>query len=278
MNFKLAIEAGVRQLTSGQLRKAEEQFRFAIKRCAECGAGYRGLAKVFVELDDRPSALEALREGAQVLARTGNRAEAIGLLRDAVRLAPTDLGVHRRFAAALANADDEAGAAAEFERFVSAVQGQGDATRARLELAYAREMLGNAAALQGIADAVGLEAPGAPPLWRTPEVAEEVPAPAAGPSSDDPRERAVALEARAMRLIARRDPRAGVVALEAAVALLDAGMRFAASDVLLQAVSAGAAHRDAQRILAEVVDTLGRGDLSRQKQALLAELERLTSA
>src|SRR5438067_25017 len=77
IHYKVAITEGAKQLEAGELRKAESHFRFAVKRCAECAGGYRGLAKVFIELDDRARALEILREGAQSLARSNNRGEAI---------------------------------------------------------------------------------------------------------------------------------------------------------------------------------------------------------
>src|SRR5919199_2568259 len=144
IHYRVAITEGAKQLEAGQLRKAESQFRLAVKRCPDCGGGYRGLAKVFIELDDRTTALEILRDGAQSLARSNNRSDAIELLRDAVRLAPEDRTMHRRYAAALANAGSEADAVAEYARFIDLALAKNDVERARLEVEYARETLGGA--------------------------------------------------------------------------------------------------------------------------------------
>src|SRR5919108_3604299 len=132
IHYKVAISEGAKQLEAGQLKKAESQFRLAVKRCPECAGGYRGLAKVFIELDDRNAALEVLRDGAQSLARSNNRADAIELLRDGVRLAPEDRTMHRRYAAALANAGSESDAVAEYGRFVDLALAKNDVERARL--------------------------------------------------------------------------------------------------------------------------------------------------
>jgi hypothetical protein len=91
----------------------------------------------------------------------------------------------------------------------------------------------------------------------------------------DPRERALALEADAQGLLARRDPRAAHVALEAARALLGEGLQLAAADILLQVVALGIPDRDAQRLLVDVARALGRHELARDKCALLAEALRL---
>lgn len=273
LNFKLAIESGVRSLGAGQLRKAEEQFRFAIKRCPDCGAGYRGLAKVFIELDDRGTAHDVLHGGAQKLLRAGNRTEAIELLRDAARLAPSDLAAHRRLAASLANVGDEAAAASEHERFIALAFAQGDASRARLELAYAKEMLPDPSVLRALEERLAREGF----IELAPEAAAEA-APVAAPAPPlpaDPRERAQVLEARAQDLLTRLDPSASGAAVEAARALLEVGLQQAASDLLLQAISLGTPDRGVQRLLADVVSATGREEIARQKRLLLAEALRL---
>lgn len=301
INYKVAISAGAKELEAGQLKRAEEQFRFAVKRCADCGGGYRGLAKVFVELEDRVAALDVLREGAQTLARANNRAEAIELLRDAVRLAPDDLSVHRRYAAALANASDHEAAVTEYDRFVSLAIARGDMERARIEVAYARETLGDADGLgaveQRLKDGVVRPAPAEPPAATVaaepaPAAATKTPAPEASAppqavvahqpfeellrgAPPEPRERALLLESRAQELVARADARFAAAALEAARALLGEGLQHAAADLLLQVVATGNADRDAQRLLVDVAKTLGRGEIARDKCALLAEALRL---
>ncbi len=292
INYKVALSGGAKDLAVGQLKKAEEQFRIAIKRCAECGAGYRGLAKVFVELEDRFSALNTLREGAQILARAGNRAEAIDLLRDAVRLAPEDLGLHRRYAAALANAGNTAGAVAEYDRYVTWALARNDLERARMEVGYAHETLGQLDGLAAIERRVAERLPKTEPETPSerPRPAPVGSAPAEPPQTGveyqpfeelvkrvagDPRERALVLDARAQELLARSDAQSGAVALEAARSLLDQGMQHAAGDLLLQLVSSGQTDRDVQRLLVDIAKTLGRGEIARDKCLLLAAALRL---
>ena len=294
INYKVAISAGAKELGAGQLKKAEEQFRFAIKRCPECAGGYRGLAKVFVELEDRAGALDTLREGAQALSRGGNRAESIDLLRDAVKLAPDDLALHRRYAAALANAGNEQGAVEEYDRFVSAVLVRGDVERARIEMGYARETLGTLAGLEAIdarvAQRLSSRADGsndAPAAQAPNAAAQSKPAPVRTnvsyqPFEDlvksvagDPRERALLVEARAQDLLARGDTQGPVIAVEAARLLLGQGLQLAAADLLLQLVASGITDRDVQRLLVDVAKTLGRGEIARDKCMLLAAALRL---
>jgi thioredoxin-like negative regulator of GroEL len=289
INYKVAISEGAKQLEAGQLKKAESQFRLAVKRCADCAGGYRGLAKVFIELDDRTTALEILRDGAQSLARSNNRAEALELLRDAVRLAPEDRTLHRRYAAALANAGHDADAVAEYGRFVSLALERNDLERARLEVEYARETLGNASGVEALADRLtrpGASRDGTAPPMETAAAAIVDPTPDAKiahqPFEDlvkgappDPRQRALALEARAHDLVLRRDAAATVAALEAARALMGEGLQHAAADLLLQLVATGVTDRDAQRLLVDVARSLGRGEIARDKCALLAHALRL---
>jgi hypothetical protein len=91
----------------------------------------------------------------------------------------------------------------------------------------------------------------------------------------DPRQRALALEARAQELALRRDAQAAAAAIEAARALMGEGLQHAAADVLLQLVSSGVTDRDAQRLLVDVARALGRGEIARDKCALLATALRL---
>lgn len=292
IHYKVAIAEGAKQLEAGQLRKAESQFRFAVKRCTDCAGGYRGLAKVFIELDDRSAALDVLREGAQSLARSNNRSEAIELLRDAVRLAPHDRTMHRRYAAALANAGNDGDAVLEYGRYVSLALAKNDLERARLELEYARETLGHAPGLAQIAERIALH--GATPKREgraeAPRVSMAEPEPARVPPQPtvahqpfedlirtpaDPRQRALTLEARAQDLITRGDPNAAVAALEAARALIGEQLQNAAADLLLQIVASGLTDRDAQRLLVDIARSIGRGEIAKDKCALLAHALRL---
>lgn len=288
-NYAIALNAGAKALAGGTLRKAEEHFRVAVKRCPECPGGYRGLAKVYVELEDPPAAVAALRDGAQTLARTGNRSEAIELLRDATRLAPDDLAAHRRLAAALANAGDDAAAVEEYARFIDVLVHLGDRERALLEVAYGRELLGRKPRLEAVAAQINAgvlvpanapsRAAARPPdseLAAAPSIAGAPGAPPPQPLPTDPLGRALALEERAQVLIASRDAAAVASALEAASALRDAGLRTAATDLLLQlTVAGGDAARAAQRVLIDLLRESGRVDLMRDKCALLAQALRL---
>ncbi|MGH2450904.1 MAG: tetratricopeptide repeat protein, partial [Candidatus Limnocylindria bacterium] len=94
-NYKVALASGLRSLQSGKLRQAEEQFRYLIQKFPHVDGGYRGLAKVLMDLGDRAAALATLREGAGALAKAGERGAAIDLLREAIGLDPLDLAVHR---------------------------------------------------------------------------------------------------------------------------------------------------------------------------------------
>ena len=266
IHYKVAISEGAKQLEAGELKKAESHFRFAVKRCADCAGGYRGLAKVFIELDDRATALEILRDGAQSLARSNNRSEAIELLREAVKLAPEDRTMHRRYAAALANSGKEVDAVAEYGRFVTLALEKHDLERARIEVEYARETL--------------TDTPGLDELAARLERYAVEPRPRSQPSDErgrgaDPRQRALALEARAQELVTRSDPQAAVAALEAARALMGEGLKNAAADLLLQLVATGVTDRDAQRLLVDVARALGRGEIARDKCTLLAQALRL---
>jgi tetratricopeptide (TPR) repeat protein len=155
-NYKVALASGLKQLQAGRLRQAEEQFRYLVSKFPKADGGYRGLARVQVELGDRAAALATLREGAAVLSKTGERAIAIALLREAVMLDPLDLSAHRRLAAGLALAGDISGAASEYVRFTQLELTAGDPDRAKLEAMYALETFGEIPALHEMARSLGL--------------------------------------------------------------------------------------------------------------------------
>ena len=146
-----SLEAAAHLYASGKLRQAEESYRAIVQKHADPDA-YRGLAATQVALEDIPAALLALRDGAAILARRGDRPQAIVLLTEAVGIAPGDLAAHRRLAAAHANAGDSTAACGEYERFVDYVLAEGDSRRAWLELTYARETLGDLSDLIRLVD------------------------------------------------------------------------------------------------------------------------------
>ena len=169
---RLALDAAARLLQSGKLRQAEEAYRQLAQKHGD-GAAYRGLARTQVALEDVAAAVLALRDGAAILARRGDRGAAIELLSEAVAIAPGDLAAHRRLAAAFANAGDAVSACAEYERFVDYALTEGDSRRAWLELTYARETLGD---LPGLVRIVDRLMPGAPAMAARPAPVAPVPA------------------------------------------------------------------------------------------------------
>jgi tetratricopeptide (TPR) repeat protein len=80
---------------------------------------------------------------------------------------------------------------------------------------------------------------------------------------------------RAAEYIAKGDPRAAQAALIAARHFIADGRTNAASDLLLQLIASGLADHQAQRLLVDVVNTIGKRDVARAKIALLAEALRL---
>jgi thioredoxin-like negative regulator of GroEL len=80
---------------------------------------------------------------------------------------------------------------------------------------------------------------------------------------------------RAAEYIAKGDPRAAQAALIAARHFIADGRTNAASDLLLQLIASGLADHQAQRLLVDVVNTIGKRDVARTKIALLAEALRL---
>ena len=359
-NYKVALASGLKSLQMGRLRQAEEQFRYLLERFPAADGGYRGLAKVLIEQEDRPAALRMLLDGGAAVAKSGQRAAAIGLYRDATALDPNDLTAHRRLAAALTLAGEPGTAAAEYVRYIESALLLGAKERARHEAEFALERLPASGELIRIARTLGMDvaepppapvpvpvrAPATPtaprddagdraalmrsafggaertqsalppqPSWRDAALAKsepssaDVPAesdgePAAEPATEsapssnpwahgevsDPQAVTLgardgeqptqdadskAVEADAARYLAKRDPRGGVAALEAARRYIADGRNDAASDLLLQLIASGVADHDAQRLLVDVVRTLGKRDVAKAKCQLLVQALRL---
>lgn len=140
-NYQVALKEGLKSLEQGRLRQAEQSFKYLVDKFPGSEGGYRGLAKVYFEQDDRPSALRVLRDGATALTKSGERSAAIGLLRQAVSLDPRDFATHRRLAAALALAGDSDASVQEYARFIGDLRDTGQSERAKSEAAYARGQL-----------------------------------------------------------------------------------------------------------------------------------------
>jgi len=99
---------------------------------------------------------------------------------------------------------------------------------------------------------------------------ERVDEPALDPNADP-----LEADMRAAEYIAKGDPRAAQVALVAARHFIADGRTNAASDLLLQLIASGLADHQAQRLLVDVVSSIGKRDVARAKCALLAEALRL---
>ncbi|HEV2011657.1 MAG TPA: hypothetical protein VGS17_11595 [Candidatus Limnocylindria bacterium] len=99
---------------------------------------------------------------------------------------------------------------------------------------------------------------------------ERVPEPALD-AGEDPLD----ADMRAADYIAKGDPRAAQAALVAARHFIANGHKDAASDLLLQLIASGLADHQAQRLLVDVVSSIGKRDVARAKCALLAEALRL---
>jgi Tfp pilus assembly protein PilF len=155
-NYQVALKEGLKSLQQGRLRQAEQSFRYLVDKFPSAEGGYRGLAKVSFEQEDRAGALRILRDGAAALTKSGERAAAIGLLKEAVSLDPRDLATHRRLAAALALAGDLPAAVQEYARFIRDLRDAGEIDRAKLEATYAQGQLKDAPNIASLADlAVG---------------------------------------------------------------------------------------------------------------------------
>lgn len=359
-NYKVALASGLKSLQAGRLRQAEEQFRYLLTRFPAAAGGYRGLAKVLIEQEDRPAALRMLLDGGAAVAKAGQRADAIGLYRDATALDPNDLAAHRRLAAALTLAGEQSAAADEYVRYIQLALMSGATERARLEAEFALERVYATPELVKVARSLGIGNPeprqattavptpapapalltkpragaedraalmrsafaaaprsgSAPPPSPQPSPREEAPAdsteavtpesatpeaPAAPaspadpwtaenePASDPPastlgdhdgerpaeHDDSQAMEAAAARYLAKRDPRGGAAALESARRYIADGRFDAASDLLLQLIACGVADHDAQRLLVDVVRTLGKRDVAKAKCQLLVQALRL---
>jgi hypothetical protein len=407
-NYQVALKEGLKSLEQGRLRQAEQSFKYLVGKFPGAEGGYRGLAKVHFEQEDRAGSLRVLREGAAALIKSGERSGAIGLLRQAVALDPRDLTTHRRLAAALALTGDIDASVQEYARFINDLRDNGETERAKNEVAWAKGQLRGAkglSTLDAIADGPPSkrdEASEEEPVAETtrfseresggtalrPQVSDQWSAPRPEPArtftppsapasaltSDDPwaapppvtpsrspgteqqvrevtlendpwasrtiptssisswttdhqmadeaeerveaiaepvvvetpiyeapNEEAVAaepepepepvpdtwmaapangepkadvdpagVEAVAAGYLATRDPRAAGMALEAARHYIKEGNVDAASDLLLQLIAAGIANHDAQRLLVDVVRTLGKREVAKTKCQLLA--------
>ena len=153
-NYKVALASGLKSLQGGRLRQAEEQFRYLVQKFPSADGGYRGLAKVLIEQEDRTAALRTLLDGGAALAKADQRTAAIALYREAVALTPVDHGAHRRLAAALLNSGETDEAAHEFVRFIREIRGI-DADRAKNEAEYAFERLPNNSEIKEVARTMG---------------------------------------------------------------------------------------------------------------------------
>src|SRR5207249_2846142 len=173
-NYQVALNEGLQYLKQGRLRQAEQSFKYLVDKFPGAEGGYRGLAKVHFEQEDRASALRVLRDGAAALTKSGERPQAIGLLREAITLEPRDLATHRRLAAALALAGDTDAAIGEYARFIRDLRDAGNAERASLETAYALGQLRHIPGSAMLKEIANGEAP--PPTETTEESEPEPPA------------------------------------------------------------------------------------------------------
>src|SRR2546425_1266277 len=272
-NYQVALKSGLKSLQDGRLRQAEQDFKFLVAKFPGAEGGYRGLAKVYFEQEDRPGALRILREGASALTKSGERSSAIGLLREAVALDPIDLATHRRLAAALALAGDGDAAVMEYQRYVRATLDSGDRERARLEAAYAMEQLRDVPAARDLGRWVdgGAPPPPQPAPRRMPQSPEEMVRTAWSAPAPPPRNEPwpQPTPPRAKPAAASEDAWG---AHESARRYIKDGRNDAASDLLLQLIASGVADHDAQRLLVDVVRLLpGKRDVVKQKCKLLVQ-------
>jgi tetratricopeptide (TPR) repeat protein len=158
-NYKVALASGLKSLQGGRLRQAEEQFRYLVQHFPSADGGYRGLAKVLVEQEDRPAALRALLDGGAALAKADQRAAAIAIYREAIALDPHDLAAHRRLAAAFALSGEAEEAVHEYVRYIKTAIDDGDSYRAQNESSYALERMPGNAELVEVAHAAGAAIP-----------------------------------------------------------------------------------------------------------------------
>jgi hypothetical protein len=159
-SHRLASDAAARLLAGGRAQHSETAYRQLVEKHGDIES-YCGLARAQAAQQDIGAALTTLREGAARFAQAGDRASAVGLLLEAVAIAPSDLAAHRRLAAALANQGDLPSAIREYARFVDMSLAQNDTRRAWLELSYGRETLGDLPGLRAIVDRVAAATGGA---------------------------------------------------------------------------------------------------------------------
>jgi thioredoxin-like negative regulator of GroEL len=180
-NYKVALASGLKSLQGGRLRQAEEQFRYLVQHFPSAEGGYRGLAKVLVEQEDRKAALRVLLDGGAALAKADHRELATALYREAIALDSQDLAAHRRLAAALQLAGQEEEAAHEYLRFIRVTIERNETDRAKNEAAYALEKLPANAELLEAAKGIGATLPRPPaPRRETPAERESLMASAFG--------------------------------------------------------------------------------------------------
>jgi len=180
-NYKVALASGLKSLQGGRLRQAEEQFRYLVQHFPSAEGGYRGLAKVLVEQEDRQAALRVMLDGGAALAKAGQRDQAIALYREATTFDPQDLAAHRRLAAALQLSEQPEDAAHEYLRFIRVVIERNEPDRAKTEAAYALEKLPGNGELLETAKGIGATIPRPPaPRRETPAERESLMASAFG--------------------------------------------------------------------------------------------------
>src|SRR5207248_9094922 len=95
-NYQVALKEGLKSLEQGRLRQAEQSFKYLVDKFPGAEGGYRGLAKVHFEEEDRAGALRVLRGGAAARTRSGARSAASARARQSLVLVPRCLAAHRR--------------------------------------------------------------------------------------------------------------------------------------------------------------------------------------
>lgn len=253
VEHKLALDAAGRLLARGDSRRAFLAYRELAEQHGDA-ASFRGVARSALANGDIQMAIDALREAALRLVQGGDRDQAISLLEEAIGLAPVELSVHRRLVALYANAGDVTSAKCEHARFIEACLAAGDAARAGTEIAYARQTIGDSAALRDLERRLAAPraaAPAGPASALAPAVLRPAPVPRTAPAAVIPVEPDTV--GAAQDLIRRHQVRA-------------------AADLLLGQVAGGIAGRDVQRLLISVARELGRRDIAAEKAGLLARL------
>ncbi|MDP9265087.1 MAG: hypothetical protein M3O91_03055 [Chloroflexota bacterium] len=268
-----ALDAAAALARDGKLMKAELAYREIIAGGGGAAA-HLGLARTAFALDDPHRALVTLRDGAVRLTRAGDRAGAIDLLKEAVRIAPLDHPAHRHLAAAHANAGDMDAARGEYVRFVELALQHGDARRAELEIAYARDTLGDHPAVLALDVSLRSQAEPSSAFDEAQDpglVAARREAVAQGTDGPAAAAAAASLPTSEGGAQAMLDD----AVTPGARALLAERKLYAASDMLLEYIGRGGNERDAQLLLIEVASAIGLADDARDKGRLLAAAYRL---